>query len=58
MFLNLPVHPLSTHSTIPWDVLVVATFDNRPDLVERLGAAGVAADKLVLLREHGEASAA
>ncbi len=50
-FLNMPVLSIEEHASIPFDVLIVATFDRPAALVSELEAKGVIREKLVLLRE-------
>lgn len=49
-FLGLRVLPLDQHSTIEFDLLIVATLEKAGPLVAHLIAAGVPADKLCTLR--------
>jgi hypothetical protein len=50
-FLNMPVLPIEKHSDIPFDVLIVATFDHPAALIWELEVKGIPRDKLVLLRD-------
>jgi predicted transcriptional regulator len=50
-FLNIPVLAIDEHANVPFDVLIVATFDRPSDLVSQLEQKGVERDKLMLLRD-------
>jgi DNA-binding MarR family transcriptional regulator len=50
-FLNTPVLPISDHTRVPFDILIVATLDKPAPLVDELASHGVAREKLLLLRD-------
>jgi DNA-binding MarR family transcriptional regulator len=49
-FLNTPVLSIVQHESVPFDVLILATFDTPAPLIATLESHGVAREKLVLLR--------
>jgi DNA-binding MarR family transcriptional regulator len=55
VFLGRPVLSVREHNALPFDVMIVATFNTSQALVERLAGAGVPPGKLVTLREDGPA---
>jgi DNA-binding MarR family transcriptional regulator len=50
-FLGMPVHRIAEHRGVAYDVLIVALLDQTQPAIDALISAGVARDKLVLLRE-------
>jgi DNA-binding MarR family transcriptional regulator len=49
-FLNLPVTAIADHATVAYDVLIVAVLDRPAGTAKLLRQAGVAGDKMVMLR--------
>jgi len=50
-FLGLDVRDIADHNQIAYDVMVVAVLDNAHRTLRKLSRAGVAPEKLLLLRE-------
>jgi DNA-binding MarR family transcriptional regulator len=48
-FLGMPVHDISDHATVGYDVLIIASLEKTHSVVSRLLAAGVPAEKLLPL---------
>jgi predicted transcriptional regulator len=51
-FLGMPVRDIREHATVPWDYVIVASLDPSSRAAEEAIAAGIAAERLVLLRPH------
>ncbi|MGH9347985.1 MAG: winged helix-turn-helix transcriptional regulator [Vicinamibacterales bacterium] len=51
-FLGVPVRPIEDHGSVGYDVLIVAVLERPAATRKRLLSAGVAADKIVLLRRE------
>jgi DNA-binding Lrp family transcriptional regulator len=49
-FLGMPVQPISEHEKVPYDIIVVATFDSSGQQWENLIRDGIPAEKLFPLR--------
>ena len=49
-FLNLPVSAIANHADVAYDVLIVAVLDRPSGTAKLLRQAGVASDKMVMLR--------
>lgn len=56
-FLGMPVKPIAEHADVPYDVIIVATFDPNRRAVADLVRLGIPEDKLLPLRQHGKAAA-
>ncbi len=50
-FLTIPVLAIEEHASVPFDVLIVATFDDPAALTAELESKGIAREKLLLLRD-------
>jgi len=55
-FLGMPVHPIGEHSTVEFDLIVVATLDRSSRQLQELLDAGVPREKLFPLRQEPVAS--
>ena len=50
-FLGMPVRPIAEHTQVPYDLIVVASLDPSDEPVKELLRFGVAAEKLLPLRQ-------